>query len=49
MESLEEMRHNAESKWLSYHKHIRKAYNKRVKFQTLYIGVLVLKVAGIYP
>lgn len=42
MDAPEERKHSAENKWLSYHKHIIKAYNKRVSNP---IGDLVLKTA----
>lgn len=43
-EALDERRHNAENRWLSYQKQISKAYKKRVRPRTFSVGDLVLTV-----
>lgn len=43
VEVPEQIRHNAENKWLSYQKYISKAYNKWVRPRTLFCGWLSVK------
>lgn len=46
IKALDERRHNAEHRWLSYQKYIRKTYNKKAIPWTFCIGDSVLKATG---
>lgn len=46
IQAFEKRRHNAEKRWVSYQKQILKAYNKRVRPRTFFVGDLVLKAVG---